>query len=155
LIWLAPLRLLRMTYSYTLISSGFLKPFLVGPAASFLAMAVLGLPLCLLYRLPGAALAALGAELFATAATIMTSYSCHRDTAIPRARVLLKIVALNLGLMLGAPVADRFGPAVYLISACIVYPAGIIALGLVDIAKIAAVFARLTARTPAVTSASN
>ncbi|MBV8451286.1 MAG: oligosaccharide flippase family protein [Deltaproteobacteria bacterium] len=156
LIWLAPLRLLRMTYSYTLISSGFLKPFLVGPAVSFLTMAALGLPLCLLYRLPGAALAALGAELFATAATIMTSYSCHRDAAMPRAGVLVKIVALNLGLtLLGAPVADRFGPAVYLISAGVVYVAGIIALGLVDIAKIAAIFARRTGRTTGVTSASS
>jgi O-antigen/teichoic acid export membrane protein len=143
LIWVVPLRLLRMTYSFTLISSGYLKPFLIGPVASFLGTALLGLPLYLYYRLPGAALAALGGELFATAATILTSYSCHRDAALPRAAMLIKIALLNLSLVLLGPVViGRFGTLAYVISAAVFYGAAVAVLGLVDIARIAALFVR-------------
>jgi O-antigen/teichoic acid export membrane protein len=98
LIWLAPLRLIRAAYGYTLVSSGFERLFPLGPAVALFVAVVSGVPLITREHALGAATAALAAEFAGAVTTILVSRVCYGDASLPNVAWLLKCAILNVGL---------------------------------------------------------
>ncbi len=137
IVWLLPLYLVRSIHATTIVSTGFYRIQFLAPTCGLVLTLIASLLLVPGWGAIGAGVSQLAGEMGMVATNVFISKLVHGETALPRWPELSRLLLLNLVLAAAAVyLPSRLGCMGLAAIALTCYPAGLLALGLVNPATV-------------------
>jgi O-antigen/teichoic acid export membrane protein len=134
LIWLVPIRFIRMLYATSLISSGYQRLHPVGPGLALGVVAAIAYSIIRTHGACGAAVALFAAEVVNLAVTLVLARSVHGEGLPVADGRFIRLLAINA--VMGITGAVMLSPLGWVVSAIVLacmYPVALVFAGLLDV----------------------